>query len=78
MDNYYENCPAKMGIDYGLTDFRTPTVINERIKYNHNIVDNNDYRAFLQMNGTKMMDAEWLNLKKTQSCWNNSCSIHGY
>ena len=77
MDNYYENCPAKMGIDYGLTNFRSPTVINEKIKYDNNIVNNNDYRAFLQINGEKIMDSEWMNLKKTQSCWNNSCS-HKY
>ena len=38
MDNYYENCPAKMGIDYGLTDFRSPTVVNEDVKYKNNIV----------------------------------------
>ena len=77
MDNYYENCPAKMGVDYGLTDFRSPTVVNEDVKHKNNIVDNNDYRAFLQTNGTKIMDSEWLKLKKTQSCWNNSCT-HKY
>ncbi len=77
MDNYYQNCPAKMGIDRGLTDFRSPTVVNESVKNNNDIVDNNDYRLFLQMNGTKIMDSQWLNLRKNQSCWNNSCT-HKY
>ncbi len=73
MDNYYENCPAKMGVDYGLTDFRSPTVINEEIKFQNDIYDNNDYRLFLQMNGTKIADSKWLQLRKNQSCWNNAC-----
>ncbi len=77
MDNYYKNCPAKMGVDYGLADFRSPTVINESIKQLNNINDNNDYRAFLQMNGTKILDSDWLKLKKNQSCWNNACT-HKY
>jgi len=36
-----------------------------------------DYRLFLQINADKLMDAEWLYLRKNDSCWNNAC-IHKY
>jgi hypothetical protein len=76
MDNYYKNCPPK-SYSRGLTNYKNPWVNNELIKNKNEIIRDDDYRLFLQMNGEKLMDAEWLHLRNTQSCWNNAC-VHVY
>ena len=41
------------------------------------ITRDDDYRLFLQINADKLMDSEWLYLRKNDSCWNNAC-VHDY
>ena len=72
MDNYYTNCPARMGDARFLENYKSATSIDEFIKYSNNIVRNDDYRLFLQLNGEKLIESEWNNLKN-HACWNNSC-----
>jgi hypothetical protein len=77
MDNYYENCPPKMNDGRFLENFKSDTCVNEYIKFTNGITRDDDYRLFLQINADKIMDSEWLYLKKNNSCWNNAC-IHQY
>ncbi len=77
MDNYYVNCPPKMNDGRFTTNYKTDTCINEYIKYVNGITRDDDYRLFLQLNATKMMDSEWAYLRKNDSCWNNAC-VHKY
>jgi len=51
--------------------------INEYIKYVNGITRDDDYRLFLQLNATKMMDSEWIYFRQNDSCWNNAC-VHNY
>lgn len=77
MDNYYQNCPARMNDGHFITNYKTASCYNEYIKYANGIVRDDDYRLFLQTNATKIMDSEWLKLKKNDSCWNNAY-VHKY
>ena len=77
MDNYYSNCPPKMDDGRFLTNYKTSSCYNEYIKYMNGIVRDDDYRLFLQLNADKIMDSEWLHLRKNDSCWNNAC-VHKY
>ncbi len=78
MDNYFKTCPAMMQ-DKGrnLGDFRTDTRRNEYIKKINGICRDDQYRLFLQQNGLKMMNKEFDDLTKNQSCWVNEC-VHNY
>jgi hypothetical protein len=60
-----------------ITNWKTASCYNEYIKYMNGIVRDDDYRLFLQMNADKIMDSEWMYLKKNDSCWNNAC-VHKY
>lgn len=77
MDNFYKNCPPRMDDGRFTTNYKSSTSINEFIKYQNGIVRDDDYRLFLQQNATKMMDSEWLYLRRHDSCWNNAC-VHKY
>jgi hypothetical protein len=77
MDNYYKNCPAKMSEGRFLANWKSATVNNEYLKYKNGIIRDDDYRLFLQLNAEKLMDTEWLHLRKNDSCWNNAC-VHKY
>jgi hypothetical protein len=77
MDNFYSNCPARMDDGHFLTNYKTASSYNEYIKFMNGIVRDDDYRLFLQLNADKIMDSEWLYLKKNDSCWNNAC-VHKY
>jgi hypothetical protein len=77
MDNYYTNCPAKMDDGRFITNYKSSTCNNEYIKYVNGITRDDEYRLFLQLNATKMMDSEWIYLKQNDSCWNNAC-VHKY
>ena len=77
MDNYYKNCPPKMDDGRFTTNYKTDTSVNEYIKYMNGITRDDDYRLFLQINADKLMDSEWLYLRKNDSCWNNAC-VHNY
>lgn len=77
MDNYYSNCPPKMNDGRFTTNYKSDSSINEYIKYMNGITRDDDYRLFLQTNAEKLMDSEWLYLRKNVSCWNNAC-VHKY
>ena len=77
MDNYYKNCPPKMDDGRFTTNYKTSSSIEEYIKYVNGITRDDDYRLFLQLNATKMMDSEWMWFRKNDSCWNNAC-VHNY
>lgn len=77
MDNYYRNCPPRMDDGRFTTNYKTSSCYNEYIKYVNGITRDDDYRLFLQTNADKLMDAEWLYLRKNYSCWNNAC-VHNY
>ncbi len=77
MDNYYKNCPPKMDDARFTTNYKSDSSINEYIKYMNGITRDDDYRLFLQINAEKLMDSEWLYLRKHDSCWNNAC-VHKY
>ncbi len=77
MDNYWKNCPPKMDDGRFTTNYKTDTCINEYIKYVNGITRDDDYRLFLQLNATKMMDSEWIYFRQNDSCWNNAC-VHNY
>jgi len=78
MDNFYQNCPAKMS-DAGreLGDFQTPTKRNEYIKYINDIWRDDQYRLFLQLNGKEILKKEWEFMKKSNSCRLNDC-VHNF
>lgn len=77
MDNFYANCPAKMDDARFLTNYKSSSSNNEYIKYKYGIVRDDDYRLFLQLNANKIMDSEFIYLKKNDSCFNNAC-VHVY
>ena len=77
MDNFYKNCPPKMDDGRFTTNYKSDSSINEYIKYMNGITRDDDYRLFLQINAEKLMDSEWLYLRKNDSCWNNAC-VHKY
>ena len=72
-DNYFQNCPPKMGGFRELTNYQTDAFINEQIKQNLNIVRDDQYRVFLQNNGQQILDNTWDFYKNNYSCWNNQC-----
>ena len=59
------------------TNYKTASCYNEYIKYENGITRDDDYRLFLQLNADKIMDNQWLKLRKNDSCWNNAC-VHKY
>jgi hypothetical protein len=77
MDNFYSNCPPKMDDGRFTTNYKSSNSYNEYIKYMNGITRDDDYRLFLQLNADKLMDSEWLYLRKKDSCWNNAC-VHKY
>ncbi len=78
MDNFFNNCPAKME-DQGrhLSDFQSSTRRDEYIKYVNDVVRDDQYRLFLQLNGKEIMDREWAYNNKYNKCWVNDC-VHNY
>ena len=77
MDNYYKNCPPRMDDGRFTTNYKSSSTTNEYIKYMNGLTRDDDYRLFLQINADKLMDSEWLYLRKNDSCWNNAC-VHHY
>ena len=62
-DNFFKECPAVM--DYSsFTDYRTSHRREQYIRSINGIVDNNDYRMFLQNNTGKILQNEWKYLQK--------------
>lgn len=76
MDNFYQNCPPKMdGRDFG--DYQTATRRNEYIKYVNDIHRDDQYRLFLQTNGTELLDNMWNYQRRFNSCPMQVC-VHHY
>ena len=73
MDNFYNECPAKMEDGRFLTDYRSSNTREQYIKQINGIVNTNDYRSFLIDNGEKILDAEWQYISSTNSCGTKSC-----
>lgn len=72
-DNYFKNCPPKMGGFREMTDYRTATLANESIKKINNISRDDNYRYYLQTQGSKLANNEWNYLRDNHSCWTNQC-----
>lgn len=77
MDNFYHGCPPKMSDQRHLSDFRSSTRRNEYIKFINDIYRDDQYRLFLQSNGSEIMNKEWQFNKQFNSCWDNDC-VHKY
>jgi len=78
MDNYYNECPAKMSDGRHATDHRSSSRRDESYKYINNIVRDDEYRMFLQQNGETLINKTWTNLKNTVSCSPNRVCVHTY
>lgn len=72
MDNVYKNFPPRMGDTRWMTDYRSANTREQNNKYKNGIVDEDEYRMFLQNNGTMLMDKTWTNLKQ-KSCQSSVC-----
>ena len=78
MDNFFQDCPAVMASGFReMTDFKLATRRNEYVKYINGIYRDDQYRLFLQQNGSKIMDNEWKYHKDNNSCWRSQC-VHNY
>lgn len=73
MDNFYNECPAKMADARFLTDYRSSNTREQYIKSINGIVRTDDYRAFLNGNAEKIIDAEWNHLSSANSCKAITC-----
>lgn len=76
-DNVYPDCPARMSDGRFLGDRRTSDtreLYNMRI---NGITRAQDYKKFLQKNAKTIMNGEWNQLRKTQTCFKNQCH-HSY
>jgi hypothetical protein len=78
MDNFFQNCPPKME-DQGrhLSDHSSSTRRDERIKYINDIYRDDQYRLFLQTNGSQILDNLWNHHSKYNRCSVNEC-VHHY
>lgn len=72
MDNVYKNCPPKMGDTRWMTDYRSANTREQHNKYKNGIVDDDEYRMFLQNNGSTLMDNTWQHLKG-KTCKPSTC-----
>ena len=77
MDNFYSNCPARMGDGRFLKDSRTSHVRELYNMYANDINRSDDYRLFLQKNAEQIMNNEWNSMRTKQSCHNYKC-YHNY
>jgi len=75
MDNFFKECPPMMSDGRFTTDYRTPTRREQYNQIKNNILDNNDYRLYLQTNADGIMSDTFEHLRSTSSCFPNSC-IH--
>jgi len=60
-----------------LTDFKSSTRRDEYIKYINDIWRDDQYRLFLQLNGSEIRKRDWDWNRKNNSCWVNDC-VHNY
>jgi hypothetical protein len=74
-NNFFKGCPALMEDGRFLTDYRSATTREQYNKYRNGIVRDDDFRMFLQNNGTRLMDDAWKKNRTDNSCFPNDC-IH--
>ena len=73
-DNFFESCPPKSGPGFRELGHYTSNInMNQRLTYNNEISRDDEYRIFLQQNGLKLINNEWMHLKNNYSCWGNEC-----
>jgi hypothetical protein len=77
MDNFFKTCPPVMDDARLFTDYRPSATREQYLKNINGIVNEDNYRIFLQKNADHIMDKEWQFTKQTKSCFNNKC-IHVY
>ncbi len=73
MDNFYNECPAKMEDGRFLTDYRSSNTREQFIRSINGIVRTDEYRSFLNENTEKIIDAEWEHLSLANSCKATTC-----
>jgi hypothetical protein len=73
MDNFYNECPAKMADARFLTDYRSSNTREQYIRSINNVVNSDESRIFLSENAEKIMDAEWQYLNIANSCKATTC-----
>lgn len=73
MDNYYNECPAKMSDARFLTDYRSSNTREQYIKSINGLTNTDEYRVFLQSNGEQIMDKEWEAITDKNSCKATTC-----
>ena len=79
MDNYFKQCPSKGGDARQFTDYQSPTRRNEYITYiNGNITRDDDYRMFLQQNGSEIMKRTFAQYKENVKCPPLSVCVHTF
>lgn len=78
MDNYFNECPAMMndsGRSVG-TDYRSATVREQIFRYKNCTISENDARTLRIENGERILDNDWVNLRKTNSCFPRKKCYH--
>jgi len=76
-DNFFKGCPAVMEDARFLTDYQTSDRRNEYIKYINDIVRDDQYRLFLQLNGEAIIKRERDYNLVNNKCHANAC-VHNY
>ena len=61
-------CPAKMNDGRLFTNYLPNSTLNSYVKKVNNITSENDYRQFLQKNGSKIMDNERTFMSLNKKC----------
>ena len=77
MDNYFKICPPTMSDGRFLADHKSSTRRDEYIKNINGITRDDQYRHFLQTNGTKIMDNVWNYHDQHDSCNITPC-VHTF
>jgi hypothetical protein len=67
-DNKYYFCPPLMSDGRHITNYVQNTIMNEYMKHNYGILDNNQYRTFLQQNAETIMKQEDVFLNRNFNC----------
>lgn len=73
MDNFYNECPAKMEDARFLTDYRSSNTREQYIRSINGVTNTHESRTFLIENAEKIMDAEWEYLSLSNSCKAKTC-----
>lgn len=72
-DNYFRGCPPKMGGFREITEYQTSAIVDNNLQKRFNLPRDDEYRFFLQNNGNRLMNIQYLYYKYNNSCFNNRC-----